>query len=247
MYNNSEGIFKKSYRERLSARADVNHSMFDGVVQLNVGILSRNDNSSSFSNNIFRLVNQYHPTIPVKDEDGKWYEAGIFEVENPVARIMEQDNSSSSLFNRINGTITINPMKGLSLRGLMSFSKYHQHGGWYETQNHISTVRDGRKGATVGATQNVERLINLTAEYKKTSMIITSRCWPDIAMKIMMKNHSMYNTDSQLTYSGSTILASGKRSQRIYFWDMNSYRVLPTSLVSLVGKLQLQRSLPVYG
>ena len=75
MYNNSEGIFKKSYRERFNIRADMNHNMFDGLLQLNIGILSRNDNSSSFSNGIFRLVNQYHPTIPVKDENGKWFEA----------------------------------------------------------------------------------------------------------------------------------------------------------------------------
>lgn len=54
MYNNSEGIFKKSYRERLNVRADMNHNMFDGIVQLNIGVLSRNDNSSSFSNGIFR-------------------------------------------------------------------------------------------------------------------------------------------------------------------------------------------------
>lgn len=239
MYNNSEGIFKKSYRERLSARADVNHSMFDGVVQLNVGILSRNDNSSSFSNNIFRLVNQYHPTIPVKDEDGKWYEAGIFEVENPVARIMEQDNSSSSLFNRINGTITINPMKGLSLRGLMSFSKYHQHGGWYETQNHISTVRDGRKGAaSVGATQNVERLVNLTAEYRNnindhSFTLLAGYSYEDYDGR----NHSMYNTDFPTDIFGQHNIGLGQAiAKESTFWDMNSYRGL-TNLIGFFGRV----------
>ena len=95
-------------------------------------MLSRQTASSSFSNGIFRLVNQYHPTIPVKDAKGNWYEAGIFEVENPVSRIMEQDNMSRNQLNRINGTITLNPMQGLSLKALISYSKYNQHGGSYE-------------------------------------------------------------------------------------------------------------------
>ena len=113
---------------------------------------------------------------------------GIFEVENPVARIMEQDNSSSSLFNRINGTITLNPIEGLSLKALLSWSKYHQHGGSYETHNHISTVRNGRNGsAWLDARQNVERLINLTAEYRKNIGDHNFTLLEDIAMRILME------------------------------------------------------------
>ena len=76
-YNNSEGIFQKSFRERFSVRSDMNHTMFDGKLLLNLGIVSRNDNSSSFSNDIFKHINHSHPTVPVKDADGEWYNNNI--------------------------------------------------------------------------------------------------------------------------------------------------------------------------
>ncbi|HHU97136.1 MAG TPA: TonB-dependent receptor [Petrimonas sp.] len=239
MYNNSEGIFKKSYRERFNIRADMNHNMFDGLLQLNIGILSRNDNSSSFSNGIFRLVNQYHPTIPVKDENGKWFEAGIFEVENPVARIMEQDNSSSSLFNRINGTITLNPIEGLSLKALLSWSKYHQHGGSYETHNHISTVRNGRNGsAWLDARQNVERLINLTAEYRKNIgdhnfTLLGGYSYEDFDGM----SHSMNNTDFPTDIFGRHNIGLAQAINRgSTFWSMGSNRSI-TNLIGFFGRV----------
>ena len=239
MFNNSEGIFKKSYRERLTARGDVNHNMFGGIVQINVGLLSRNDNFSSFNNNIFRLVNQYHPTIPVKNAEGKWFEAGIFEVENPVARIMEQDNSTTSLFNRINGSVTINPLHGLSLKGLMSFSKYHSDGGSYETHNHISTVRDGRKGvANLNASQNVQRLINLTAEYKNSInnhnyTILAGYSYEDYDGT----SHSMNNTDFPTDMFGRYNIGLAQAiSKGSTFWGMSSSRNV-TNLIGFFGRV----------
>ena len=238
IYNNSEGIFLKSYRERLNVRADFNHSMFDGILQLNFGMLSRNDKSSSFSSGIFRLVNQYHPTIPVKDANGNWYEAGIFEVENPVSRIMEQDNESGSLLNRFNGTITLNPMKGLSLKALISYSKYHSHGGSYETRNHISTVRNGRNGsANLDARQNVDRLVNLTAEYKKiigkhNFTVLGGYSYEDYDGR----SHSMNDTDFPTDIFGQHNIGLAQAATKgTTFWNMSSNRSV-TNLIGFFGR-----------
>jgi len=238
IYNNSEGIFLKSYRERLNVRADFNHSMFDGILQLNFGMLSRNDKSSSFSSGIFRLVNQYHPTIPVKDANGNWYEAGIFEVENPVSRIMEQDNESGSLLNRFNGTITLNPMKGLSLKALISYSKYHSHGGSYETRNHISTVRNGRNGsANLDARQNVDRLVNLTAEYKKNIgkhnfTVLGGYSYEDYDGR----SHSMNDTDFPTDIFGQHNIGLAQAATKgTTFWNMSSNRSV-TNLIGFFGR-----------
>ena len=99
----------------------MNHTMFDGKLLLNLGIVSRNDNSSSFSNDIFKHINHSHPTVPVKDADGEWYEVTIQGVDNPVSRIKEQDNESHSQFTRINGSVTLKPMEGLNLQALVSY------------------------------------------------------------------------------------------------------------------------------
>ena len=90
-------------------------------------------------------------------------------VDNPVARIKEQDNESHSQFTRINGSVTLKPMEGLNLQALVSYSKYNAQGGSYETSKHKSTIRDGRNGvAHLNANQSIDRLVNLTAEYKKS-------------------------------------------------------------------------------
>lgn len=238
-YNNSEGIFQKSFRERFYVRADLNHSMFDGIVQLNLGIFSHNTKSSGFSNNIYRLVKQYHPTIPVKDENGDWYEAGIFEVENPVSRIREADNENNSLSNRINGSITINPMKGLNLKALVSYSKRNSQGGSYETSKHISTVRNGRNGsANLDAGQHVDRLVNLTAEYKANIedhnfSVLGGYSFEDYKGK----NHSMNNTDFPTDMFGQHNIGLGQAIQKgTTFWDMRSGKNT-TNLIGFFGRV----------
>ena len=120
----------------------MNHSMFGGKLLLNLGIVSRNDKSSSFNGDIFKHINQSHPTVPVKNAEGEWYEVTIQGVENPVSRIMEQDNERHSQYTRINGRITLKPIEGLNLQALVSYSKYYMQGCSYETIRHISTIRD---------------------------------------------------------------------------------------------------------
>lgn len=239
MYNKSEGIFKKSYRERFNVRVDLNHNMFNGIVRLNLGILSRNDNSFEFSDGIFKVVNQYHPTIPLKDANGNWFEAGIQDVDNPVSRVMEQDNNRSTLLNRLNGTITINPMQGLSLNVLVSWSKFNRYGGSYETRNHISTVRDGRFGvANIDARKDVNRLINLTAEYKKNIgdhnfTILGGYSYEDFDGR----NHSMNNTDFATDIFGQYHIGLGQAiSKGTTFWGMNSNRSV-TNLIGFFGRV----------
>src|SRR5690606_25239656 len=41
-YNKAEGIFLKSDNEEFTTRADINHNLLDGLVNLNLGLLTRN-------------------------------------------------------------------------------------------------------------------------------------------------------------------------------------------------------------
>lgn len=69
---------------------------------------------------------------------------------------------------RYNGNISYNPIKDLKLNALFSYVKSQQNGGYYETKNHISTLRDGRNGfAAVSANANTSKLMELTAQYSK--------------------------------------------------------------------------------
>lgn len=238
-YNNSEGIFQKSFRERFSVRSDMNHTMFDGKLLLNLGIVSRNDNSSSFSNDIFKHINHSHPTVPVKDADGEWYEVTIQGVDNPVSRIKEQDNESHSQFTRINGSVTLKPMEGLNLQALVSYSKYNAQGGSYETSKHKSTIRDGRNGvAHLNANQSIDRLVNLTAEYKKSIKdhiftLLAGYSYEDTDSR----NQSMNNSDFATDIFGQFNIGLGEAGKKgTTFWGMSSGRS-QTNLIGLFGRL----------
>jgi len=238
-YNNSEGIFKKSYRERFSIRADMNHSMFDGKLLLNIGLLSRNDKSSSFNGSIYKTANQYYPTIPVKNEQGDWYEAGIMGVENPVSRVMEQNNQAHSQLTRLNSTITLKPIDGLNLQALVSYSKYNLQGGSYETHKHMSTIRDSRNGvAHLNADQRIDKLVNLTAEYKKnikdhlfTALVGYSYEDTDL------RKQSMYDSDFATDIFGQYNIGLAQAAKKgSTFWDMGSSKEL-TNLIGFFGRV----------
>jgi TonB-linked SusC/RagA family outer membrane protein len=171
-YNDNEGIFLKTERQTLNARTDVNHTLFDGLIKLNFGLISRNIKNPNVSNTgyTYRQAIIYNPTSPIKNEDGSWFEdLGAFNYDNPVARIEESSGEFKSQWNRINGTIIINPIEGLNLKALISYSKYNDFSGYYESHNHISTKRSGLNGyASLASVESIDRLVELTAEYSKT-------------------------------------------------------------------------------
>ncbi len=168
-YRDIDGIFLESYSERLTARADVNHNMFDGLLSFNLGLLTKTEKYNGFNGYTYRQALIYNPTSPIKDEDGVWVEQpGAFNYDNPLARIKESNGESSTNLTRFTGNITLKPVTGLSIKAIFSYSKWNRTIGYYETSGHISTVRAGVNGyAENSANENVEKLMDITAEYKK--------------------------------------------------------------------------------
>ncbi|WEK35026.1 MAG: SusC/RagA family TonB-linked outer membrane protein [Candidatus Pseudobacter hemicellulosilyticus] len=175
-YRQFEGIFLKSDNRTFTGRLDINHSMLDDKLKLNLGIISsQNDytatgDGSSFNGYTYRQAMIFNPTSPLRDPEGNWFEEpGQFNYDNPLSRLMESDGRHSAQNTRYNANITLLPIKGLRLNGLFSYTKYNQTRGYFETKNNISTVRGNRNGyASVGGIESVYRLMELTAQYSKT-------------------------------------------------------------------------------
>ncbi|HVV06822.1 MAG TPA: TonB-dependent receptor plug domain-containing protein, partial [Puia sp.] len=53
-YNNSPGMFKKSYNQIFSGHADFNHSMFDNKLKINLNLFSSSRKWNGFNGNIYR-------------------------------------------------------------------------------------------------------------------------------------------------------------------------------------------------
>ncbi|MDR2388326.1 MAG: SusC/RagA family TonB-linked outer membrane protein [Tannerellaceae bacterium] len=174
-YRSLEGIFKKSDRRSFAGRAEINHSMFDEKLRINVGLIgNQTDYTStadggSFQTYIYRQSLIHNPTEPIRNDDGSWYQnVGIFEYENPLSQLYETDGRQDLTQTRFNANILFNPLREFTLKALLSYDKKHQYGGYYETKQHPSTLRDGRNGyAAVGATTDMTKLLELTAQYDK--------------------------------------------------------------------------------
>ncbi|RFM34564.1 SusC/RagA family TonB-linked outer membrane protein [Chitinophaga silvisoli] len=174
-YRALEGIMKKSDNNTFTGRIDINHSMLDDKLRINVGLLNSNNKFTttgdgySFNGYTYRQALIRNPTSPIYDSTGKWFEqTGLFNYENPLSRLYESNGQNTSQNTRMNSTITLLPVEGLKLSALFSYTRYNEERGYSETKQHISTLRDGRNGyASVGSLQNVQRLMELTAQYNK--------------------------------------------------------------------------------
>ena len=95
-------------------------------------------------------------------------QTGIFNYDNPVARLRESDGKNNSQNTRITSNISYNPIEDLKLSALFSYNQYNQNRGYSETKSHVSALRDGRNGyASIGSVRSVDKLMELTSQYSK--------------------------------------------------------------------------------
>lgn len=174
-YRYLNGIFQKSNNSTLTARADINHMMFDDKVKVNIGILQQNNRYTqtgdgiSYNGYVYRQALIRNPTSPLYDANGHYFEEpNNFEYDNPVGRLYESSGLNQNTTQRLNGSITYNPIPDLRLNALASYTKFTSNGGYAESKYHISNIRDKLNGyAAVGSLQNIDRLVELTAQYSK--------------------------------------------------------------------------------
>ncbi len=175
-YRSFEGILKKSDNHVLNGRFDVNHSMYNGLIKVNLNVINTDQRYTttgdgfSFNGYTYRQALIRNPTSPIKNPDGSWFEqTGIYLYENPMARLMESDGLNSNQNTRLAGTISLAPLAGLTVTALGARTKFDELRGYSETKRHISNVRDSRNGyASRGSTQTLENLLEITANYNRT-------------------------------------------------------------------------------
>lgn len=172
-----EGIFQRSDNNLYTGRVDINHSMFDDKVRVNIGILNRSGNftttgdAASFNGYVYRQALIRNPTSPERYSDGSWdspSDIGNFNYDNPLGRLNESEGQNRNNFSRINGKIDYMPIDGLKLSALVSYSRYNETRGYSESKMHISNTRNGLNGyVTNGTRETQDRLTELTAQYAK--------------------------------------------------------------------------------
>jgi TonB-linked SusC/RagA family outer membrane protein len=169
-YRGWEGMFLKSVNRQLTVRADVNHTMLDGKVKINLNAISRSRNDDGgFNSYVYRQSVIRNPTDSVYDYLGRWKERNIYFYDNPLGYLMETNARNENQETRISGSITANIIRGLNLKLLVASVKNESMTGFAETKKHVSTVKNGRNGNASRSTgMSKDNLLEFTADYTRT-------------------------------------------------------------------------------
>ncbi|NCI46781.1 SusC/RagA family TonB-linked outer membrane protein [Sediminibacterium soli] len=169
-YRNWEGMFLKSVNRQVTLRADVNHSMFDGKVKVNLNVINRQRNDDGgFNSYVYRQSVIRNPTDSIYDFMGRWKERNIYFYDNPLAYIMETIARNENQETRLSGSITASPVRGLNLKLLAASVKNQSMSGSSETKKHVSTTKNGRNGnASRSTSYSLDNLLEFTADYTRS-------------------------------------------------------------------------------
>jgi TonB-linked SusC/RagA family outer membrane protein len=172
-YSGRQGIILDSDSELFRGRIEINHRMFNDKLRIKFGILGSQSKSPLLDfNGAYQQATLYNPTDPVWDPElpGRYFEnVNKFEYQNPVAMLKEHFGDSKQTNMRYNGTITWNPIAGLTFTALGSYGRNTRLNGESDTIYHITALRDGRTAwSRVTSRTDMEKMLELTAQYTKT-------------------------------------------------------------------------------
>ena len=174
-YRNLQGIFKRSDKDQLIGRINLNHAMFDNKLKFNLNSSYRNTkywtggDGYSFNTGIYRQAIIRNPTDVIKDANGAWKEGDTYMYDNPVGLLMETDGLNDQKETRISGNVILSPITDLNIKLLVSQNKFDELRGFAQTKKHVSNTKYGRNGyASRGASSSKENLLEFTTDYSKS-------------------------------------------------------------------------------
>lgn len=175
-YRGLEGIVKRSNNNMIYPRIEITHRMFDNKLRVNGGLSGYTQeyhsggDGGSFNNAVYRNALNFSPADPIKDLNGSWYQSpSKTDYSNPLALLYETEGKNQSTNLRMHSMVSFMPIDRLEIRYLASLNVLNQVRGYYETQKHLSTVKDNRDGfSSRGTTRSVNEQSELTAQYNTT-------------------------------------------------------------------------------
>jgi len=165
-YLDQEGVVLDNYMKKLNTRFSVNQKALKERLDLTIsGGLNQRDYQSTATGN-FVLAYNVLPTIPVKYNDGTWWDSDEYDQGNPVRNL--QYNSAP----RKSGQIYVNGKANLKLfEGLTAGVNFYKERNSYDASNYTdSRTRDGRASNGTASREfstSDKDLIETTVNYNK--------------------------------------------------------------------------------
>ena len=150
----------KTLKDRLTLAVGVN-----GNVRNEWGVMRNKDLAQS----VYQQMYSYSPLVPVKNEDGSWYNSGpnISQNYNPLAMIYEDKSRATLKRYQVTGKASLKIIEGLLLNANFSYeTKNYSYRDYY---SHKSQIKPGKNGETSrNVTEDYGKLMEIYANYDKT-------------------------------------------------------------------------------
>lgn len=150
----------KTLKDRLTLAVGIN-----GNIRNEWGVMRNRDNSQS----VYQQMYSYSPLVPVKNEDGSWYNSGsnISQNYNPLAMIYEDKSRATLKRYQVTGKASLKIIEGLLLNANFSYeTKNYSYRDYY---SHDSQIKPGKKGETSrNVTEDYGKLMEIYGNYDKT-------------------------------------------------------------------------------
>lgn len=147
----------KTLKDRLTLGVGLN-----GNVRNEWGVLRNGEGAS-----VYNAMYYYSPLVPVRNEDGTWYnDQGISQFYNPLALIYEDQSRATYKRLQATGKASLKIMEGLSLNA--NFSYENQTYSYKSYSSHQSQTNQREGEASRKTTEDIKKLMEIYGNYDKT-------------------------------------------------------------------------------
>jgi TonB-linked SusC/RagA family outer membrane protein len=172
-YKLNQGLAKNSEFQEIMARASVNQSALNNILEFNYNVSYSKTNSSWVDHGAYQQAMKYNPTMPVYAEpsDPNYVKYGGYYqnfdksgFSNPVAMVMQptDDGGDQTFLGSVRATIK--PIAGLRISAFGSYQYWNRSTGKYLPSNSVAGNGTGGQ-ASKSNDFNTTRMFEATAQY----------------------------------------------------------------------------------
>ena len=210
-YKLNQGLAKNSDYQEIMARASVNQSALNNLLEFNYNASYSKTNSSWVSHDAYQQAMKFNPTMPVystPDDPNYVKYGGYYQnfdksgFSNPVAMIMQttDDGGDQTFLGSIRATIK--PVSGLRISAFGSYQYWNRSTGKYLPSNSVSGNGMGGQ-ASKSNDFNTTRMFEATAQYtneihNNAFTVLVGYAYQDFVSESLSASNTMYPTDDFL-------------------------------------------------
>lgn len=171
-YVDQTGVFINTFNKEYRFSFDVNHTMFNDKLKINLSLLNGTQNmglDEGIAAYAYRQAMIRNPTAPVYNPNGTYNEdSNKFQYYNPLAIMNETTQDRNSTWQRFSANLTLDLLPGWDVSTQLSKNKNTGLNGYAETKKHYSNTINKRNGVAsrnTGVTDN--DYVEITSKYHK--------------------------------------------------------------------------------